>query len=406
MATKSLLRQSLSNLRQHLNHARIPDKFRFSQDTSNLIGLARSRTSRGPKIRLRFSNKFAYRFRYLHLGLTKLAGQSLIDYHFRIDKSLGRKTAVIEYLTGTGDPTIAVIDASARSWQLGDPDIDLNAVFGSLPRILFKVEYGLSLIDNRSAGRHDPTLPTIKQMYQQVLDGAYWPINEKFLDGDWVRAQQKINGADRDLFAAYGLQADDIIPDERHGGSDYSERVEFEQKIRGLLPDLDAGVLMRMYLLKQMYKFITMDEIPEHIKVNLDDTRYPFDEYLHLTLTSKLNYAPKNTWHAMTSDLTAHRTYRLLELFALGRVVLTSPTQLHIPIEPNQHYVAINPDLSDLKQVIERAVHDDPWRAQIRANVLPLYEHISPTGIAKHYVSQLRKLHTGKIPRVAWELTQ
>lgn len=407
MSKKHPLRQAASNFRLHLQYAGLSNKHTLPQNIRNTWQIACGRLSSQPQLRLRYSNKFAYRFKYLHVGLTQLAGQGAIDYHFALDKSLGRKTAVIEYQPSKDELIIAVIDASDRHWQLGDPWLDFNTVFGSAPRILFKLEYGLQEIHEKSAGRHDLTLPPIGYLYHQVLDGGYWPINQQFLDAKWVASQQQINGSTLDLFAAYGLQADDIIPDERHGGSEFSERVAFEALSRRIAQETDFKILVRMILYSQHHKHIDLGVLPEHIKHHLHSEGFPFDEYVRHTLNAKLNYVPKNSWHAVTPDLTAHRTYRLLELLALGCVCLSSPAQLHIPFEPGEHYIAMRSDLADAKQVIEHAISNPQKLHYIRKNALTLYhEHLSPIAIARHYVDQLHKLHTGEKSKVAWEVTQ
>lgn len=406
MTNKSPLHQSLTDLRQHLHHARIPHKQSISQDISNALGLARVRLTKAPLLRLRFSNRFAYRFRYLHVGLTQLAGKGSVDYRFHIDKSLGRKTAVIEYTDGNPETTIAVIDGSDLAWQLGDPHIDLNTIFGSAPRILFKLEFGLSQISEHSSGREATTDPTIRDLYHQVLDGAYWPINKRFLDSQWVTAKRAAHGETIALFAAYGLQPNDFISGTLHGSSEFSQRTTFAAMLHDIRAEIDGNLIMRVYLQRGMFDAVPEENIPVAVRNNVSDEGFPFDEYLDHTLNAQLNFAPKNSWHHVTPDLTAHRTYRLLELLSFGRVCLMSPVQLHTALVPDEHYVSIAHDLSDIKPTIEKALSNPGWLASIRDNVLPLYDqHLSPISIARYYVKQLSGLHTGEIPKVAWEVT-
>jgi len=402
MAGLSKLKQTIRPLRETLQFARLPDET-ASADIGNAAKLLRGRIGSQVKVRLRFNNQYAYKFRYLHRGLTQLAGQCHIDYLFAIDKSLGRKTAVIEYVASNGDPATAVIDGSARSWELGQPDLNFDSVFGDQNRVVFKVEYGLSNIHEMPS---DEGAPPIGALYNQVIDGAYWPINAPFLNERWVKKQQQRNSNyEYDLMAAYGLQPEDLVPNEHYGGREQSERVRFLFAVETLKQNANLNVLVNVRIKPQHRDTIGEENIPTDVKELTTEAFFPFDEYVERICRAHLQYCPKSVWHTVAEELTAQRTYRVLETLMLGQIPLSSPVQFHFDFLPGSHYIPIKPDLSDLESVVHDAVSEPEKLAAIRGNIIKLYDsHLSPLAIARYYVNKLHALSVGDIPLIGWEI--
>jgi hypothetical protein len=382
-------------LRQALPLARLPGQSPL-HDVPTVIGLARGRLLGREHIRLTFSNAYAYKFRYLHRGLTQLAAAGAIRYSFLgYDCSLGRKTAIIRYDAPGMTTVTGVIDGSAATWELGQPDIDLDCLFGDSPRILLKLEYSEQRIHTRPSTRGGGQDPPIGFLYGRVTDGAYWPINEHFLDERWVaRQQQRQSELLYDIMAIYGLKLGDL---RRQGHGDLtgqSERVRFllalDEPAHSLDLRLRVGVKGHPSLIAQLPPQAFPYVIEEYL---------PYDEYLDVVFQSRLLYCPKNDWHDPNSEGAGERTYRLFENLALGRVCLSSPVKLHCDFEPGVHYVAIASDFSNLEEVIAHYLSHPDELERIRQNVLPMYsQHLSPVAIGRYYANKLRNLSTESAP--------
>lgn len=394
----------------HWKLARAP----HTAGVSTAVGVLRGSFPKPKRITLTISDDYAYKFRYLHRGLTQLALLGSIQYKLKRSSDLGRKTAVIRLSTEDNEQVTAVIDSGDRPYQLGNPDLNLDRIFGDQPRVLIRLTYSedlfqpglLNRADNpiftRSSGRHGAPGEPIGRLYRQVLDGAYWPINERFLDEGWVRKQRQRTPALRyDLMGLYTLRPPDLPTNSPDQALPISERYAFLVQAARLEDE-------HALALKVGTKFsgeIDASDLPESVRRFVLDSFLDYETYLDALLSSRLQFCPKNFWQEGTAVGNGNRTYRLMENLALGRVCISSPVKLHFAFEPGVHYLEVAADLSNLEDVVMHALAYPDELAKIRNNVLELYDkHLSPIAMARHYVNTLEKLLRGDIQLAAWEV--
>lgn len=382
------LKDAMSPLRQSLQLARLPEQSPL-RNIPVMIGLAHGRLFGREHISLAFSSKYAYKFRYLHRGLTRLAATGAIHYTFLgYDSSLGRKTAVIHYNAPNTRPITGVIDGSASSSQLGQSDIDFDRVFGSKLRVLLKMQPGLKNAPSNSSSHTGNETPQIDDLYDIVLDGAYWPINTLFLNEKWVTSHRRwVAESVNDVMAIYSLQPVDMGDQGENAPANQGERFRFSLQAERLET---LGFRLRLGI--RLVYGLACAEIPSHVHPYLIDQFLPYEDYLEALCSSRLLFCPKSNYVNF-----GQRTYRLVENLALGCVCLSSPVRLHFDFEPGVHYVAIAEDFGDLEEVLTHYLNTPGELERIRCNVASLYKaHLSPIAIARYYARMLRALAFGE----------
>lgn len=388
------IKQKTRPYRELVPQARLDRQSRW-HDLPHLIGLAHGRLFGKCQIHLAFSRQYAYKFRYLHRGLTQLAGQGQIHYTFALDPILGRKTAIIRYRQAGRNPVAGVIDGSINSWTLSHPDLDLDRIFGNQRRYLFKLKYSAARTKKTRefpSSLTDPDAPPIKALYDQVLDGAFWPDNWLFADARWLRKvrQPHPNASSLDLCAYHTLAQADLGTETPEGRRGLGQRITFMVEVERLAAIHALNIRGGLFI-----PFFGKEELPDSIHHCAMDGRLPFEQYVDTIRRSKLVYCPPNNY----GDIPAERTYRAVELLALGSVMLSPRLDLHFPLEPGVHYVALADDLSNLEEVVLRYRDRPDELRQIRDHVLPLYDrHLSPLAIARHYVDSLRAISANENP--------
>jgi len=396
----------------HWKLARAPHAVPMAS-ASTAVGMLRGSFPKPKRITLTISNDYAYKFRYLHRGLTQLALLGSIQYKLKQNDDLGRKTAIIRLSTEDHEQVTAVIDSGDRPYQLGNPDLDLDRVFEDQPRVLIRLTYSEDLfkpgllerannpIFTRSSGRHGAPGKPIGRLYQQVVDGAYWPINERFLDERWVKQQRQRTPPPRyDLMGLYTLRPPDLPTYQPDQALPISERYAFLLQAAHLEDEHALSLKVGTKLSGEIHAVDLPDPVRRFILASFLD----YETYLDALVSSRLQFCPKNFWQEDIAVGNGNRTYRLMENLALGRVCISSPVKLHFAFEPGIHYLEVAADLSDLEEVVMRALAHPDELAKIRNNVLELYEkHLSPIAVARHYVGILEKLLRGEIPLSAWD---
>jgi hypothetical protein len=387
------LKKVTRSTRQSLELARLDHRSRLSY-LPLLFVLSRGRLFAEAHITLQTSSRSRYRFRYLHRGFVELASAGKVRYTYGFNPNLGRKTALIQLHEPGKSPILAVIDATDKTWTLGQPDLDLTSIFEGQPRVLFKLEYSLQHIHDRDSYarlfKEAPYVcPPIGTLYDIVLDGAYWPLSKHFLDARWVKQQQHRRPTDHcDVAAFYSLGYGDLKPDKTLNPR--CERVWFILNLGHLQHDLGLNVQAGFRIDPRK---IDQKVISDEMRPYQMSDRIPFDTYLDKLFQSKLLFVPKNGWHKPEDSGEGERTYRLMENLALGLVCLSSTTSLHFPFEPGIHYVEFSKDLSDFDDVVKYYTAHPEKLQMIRQNVLALYdEYLSPIATARYYYQTLQNL--------------
>jgi hypothetical protein len=254
------------------------------------------------------------------------------------------------------------------------------------------MEYSEQYIHTRSSSQRGGQSPPIGELYDRVVDGAYWPLNTRFLDARWVgRQHRRQHEPIYDLTTIYSLKPSDLVGPGTGNPAGYSERLQFLYALMEKGLEDVPGVRFRVGV--KLARRTVPEQVPPDVMAYVIEQYLPYDEYLDVVFRSRLLYCPKNAWHEPGSDGAGERTYRLFENLALGCVCLSSPVRLHCDFEPGVHYVAIRGDFGDLEDVITHYLSRPDKLAQIRRNVQPLYEqHLSPIAIARHYLATFRKL--------------
>src|SRR5688500_9350199 len=105
------VKRRLGALRDHWDLARRPNRAAFS-DTPMLVGMLRGAFPKPRRVTLGFPSAYAYKFRYLHRGLSQLALLGGIQYMLEDIPWLGRKTAIIKMENDDRRRVTAVIDGA------------------------------------------------------------------------------------------------------------------------------------------------------------------------------------------------------------------------------------------------------------------------------------------------------